>query len=75
MDKATRVHRCPPVLILSGMGCVTAGVVTLLGVWVSDGVSRCGGAGFRAGAQAVAGRSVTPVICSRMVKRRVISAR
>lgn len=26
-----------------------AGVVTLLGVWVSDGASRCGGAGCRPG--------------------------
>ena len=47
----------------------------MLGVWVSDGVSRCGGAGCRPWAQAAAGRPVTPVTCSQIAKRMVISAR
>ncbi|GAB3180992.1 hypothetical protein GCM10027162_35590 [Streptomyces incanus] len=51
------------------------GTVTLLGMWLSDGVSERGGARFGACAQAVVGRPAAPVTCSQTAKRRVISAR
>jgi hypothetical protein len=51
------------------------GVVTLLGVWVSDGASRRGGVQVLACTQAAVGWPVTPVTWSQMAKRTVISAR
>ena len=52
-----------------------ASAVTLLGVWVSDGVSGHGGAWFGACAQAVVDRPAVPVTCSQVVKRCCISVR
>lgn len=51
------------------------GAVTLLDVWVPDGVSGHGGLAVRACVQAVVGRPTAPVIWSQMAKRMVISAR
>jgi hypothetical protein len=51
------------------------GVVTLLGVRVSDGVPGRGGVGLRLSAQAAAAWPATQVICSQIAKRTVISAR
>lgn len=42
---------------------------------LGEGVSGRGGAGFRLGVQGVVGRPVAPVMCSQMVKRRIISVR
>jgi hypothetical protein len=46
------------------------GAVTLLGVWVSDGVSGRDGVC----AQSVVDKPAVPVTCSQMAKRMVISA-
>lgn len=53
----------------------SAGVVTLLGAGVPAGVPGRGGPRSLLCAQAVVGRLVTPVICSQIAKRMVISVR
>jgi len=54
---------------LSASGGQGVGVVTLLGAGVPDDVSGRGGAGFRAGAQAVVGQLTAPVTWSQMANR------